>query len=112
MNEKDPPSTAELMTRIQGLQARLKALQEEVRVLQGQVSNRDAGRLKAIALENETLQKRVAALEEGLFSLLVDAFKPRHTRDEKLQYEILRSHTVEYCEKSNVDPEIWKSLVS
>ena len=37
---------------------------------------------------------------------------PRQAADEKLQTEVLKSAAVEFFKKANVDPEIWKSLVS
>lgn len=108
--EASPEAQAE--ARIKELQAAIVRLQKELRTMKGQFSNRDPRLLRTLQQENEALQKRLARLETALLGLLLDAFRPRTVEEEKQQYEILRLAAVEFCQKANVDPEIWKNLVS
>lgn len=103
---------AEANARIKEIQARIVALQSEIRTVQGRYTNRDPVLARSLAKENELHRARLALLGKALFGLMLDSFKPRQAQEEQQQYEILRQSAVEYCKKANVDPEIWKSLVS
>lgn len=103
---------AECSARIKEIQARIVALQSEIRMIQGRYANRDPALARTLAKENELHHARLVLLQKALFGLMMDSYKPRQAQEEQQQYEILRRSTVEYCKKANVDPEIWKNLES
>lgn len=103
---------AQASARIKDLQAAVAALQKDCRTLEGLLANRNPQALERLNQENEKLRARAFALETALGALMIDSLKPRLAEEEKAQFEILRQATVEYCKKANVDPEIWKNLVS
>jgi hypothetical protein len=107
-----PSPEAAANARIKDLQARIIALQTEVKMLQGRFSNRDPRLLRLIKAENAELGARAQLLEKALQGLMLDALEPRNAEEEATRYSILREATVELCKNTNVDPEIWKSLAS
>lgn len=99
-------------SRIKDLQARIIALQMEVRTMQGRFANRDPKLLRLLKKENADLKARILLLEKAFYGLMLDALEPRNSEEENIRYGILREATVEYCKNTNVDPEIWKNLAS
>ncbi|MCM2277799.1 MAG: hypothetical protein NDJ89_06955 [Oligoflexia bacterium] len=107
-----PTPEAEVNHRIKELQAQVVTLQKEIRMTQGRFANRSPEIQKALEKENQDLRLRLSALEKALLAIHLDAHLPRRLEEEKTQYEALRLAIVEYCKKTNIDPEIWKNLVS
>lgn len=94
------------------LRKEIMKVQQETRQFQGQLANRSQALLEKLKLENDGLKARIPRMELALNALIMDSLKPRMAEDEKLQYEALRQAAVEFFKRANVDPQIWKSLVS
>lgn len=107
-----PTPEAEANQRIADLQTRLKALQQEVISMEGKVLNRDPVKIEALKKENEALGKSFILLKKSVFVIISESHQPRIMDELKLQYEILRRATIEYCTKAKIDPELWKSIAS
>jgi len=103
---------AEAATRIKELETKLTALNAEIKVLHGKLSNRDPLIAHKLKKENEALAIRIAKLEQALYALLADSFKPRQPDESNLQYEVIRRAAVEFFKKANVAPELWKNIES
>ncbi|MEK6579914.1 MAG: hypothetical protein AABZ55_11860 [Bdellovibrionota bacterium] len=102
----------EAAARIESLKKQIVETEKKLRVAHGKITNRDPEQNLKYKLENEELVKRQTALERALLSLAMDSDKPRRAEDETLHYEILRKAVVDFCKNTNVDPELWKSIVS
>lgn len=102
----------EIHERILKLNQEISALRNEVKRLQGLLKNRAPAVLEKAKSENAGLKTRMQLLEKALFGILVDSEKPRVAEEERLQYEVLRQTTLELCQKADINPEVWKSLVS
>lgn len=102
----------ELNAKINELQAQAATLVGELRIYEGRIANRNPALAAKLKTENLVLTKRIAALEKALLAISLDVLKPRINDDAKLQYEILRQAAVEFCKKTNTDPEIWKNIAS
>lgn len=107
-----PNPEAEATARVNALQDTVKALEIEVRILQGKTANRDPRAFKELARENTALQERVVRLQKALYGLLSESSQPRTNEDYKNRVEILRRSALDYCKKLNVNPELWKSIES
>ncbi|MCM2323673.1 MAG: hypothetical protein NDJ90_10475 [Oligoflexia bacterium] len=103
---------AEANARIKDLQGQIVTLQKDVRMTEGRFTNRSPEAMKTLEKENQELRARLTLLEKALLAIANDSYRPRRLEEEKIQYEALRLAAVEFCKKANVDPEIWKNLVS
>jgi hypothetical protein len=111
-----PPVTAspegDLNLRITELQAQNALLLQEIVTLEGKINNRDPLLLEKTKKENETMKQRFQILKKTLFAIISESYQPRTAEEAKLQYEVLRKATVEYCKKAKIGQEIWKSIES
>ena len=98
--------------RLDDLQTKVAVIRKELRTLQGRISNRDPAKVESLKDENQELSKRIKLMEKALFGLIDESLRPRQGEDLRTQYEVRRQAAVEYCKKANLDPEIWKSIVS
>jgi hypothetical protein len=80
--------------------------------LEGRAVNRDPKLIARLKKENEELSKRFTLLKKALFAIIAESYQPRTADEVKLQYEVLRKATIEYCQNAKVDPELWKSIAS
>lgn len=103
---------AETNQRITGLKAQIADLEKDVRMLTGKVANRDPAVARAIGRENTELEGRLDLLEKALFSVISESYLPRNSGDFQQKYEAIQDAAVEYLKKKNVDPELWKNIVS
>jgi hypothetical protein len=94
------------------LQKRLKELQIEVKMLQGRVANNSPELVRSLTQENSQLKERIGRMEKALLTLLVDASTPKQLEDSKTKIEVLRKSAVEYFQRTNINAEIWKNIVS
>lgn len=102
------PSSA----RIAELQDKLTILKQEVRIIQGRLANRDPAASARLQEENKKLKERVTALEKALYAIITDFQKPRSSEEATLHNDVLRVAAVDHFKKANVDPELWKNIVS
>ncbi len=112
---KQPPKVtpeSEAKERIKMLQDSVKALQGEIRTLSGRLANRDPVLIASLQADNKVLRERLGRMEKALAGLLTESLAPKQQDDIKLQLEVLRLATVEYCKKANITPELWKSIES
>jgi hypothetical protein len=111
-DEKRKSPEEEASERIAKLQVDVVAVEREIKTLEGKLANRNPAALGEVRTANAALEKRLTALKLALYSLLIDSLKPRFNEDLHLQLECLRQATIEFCQKANVDPEIWKNIAS
>jgi hypothetical protein len=107
-----PNPEAEANARITELQAKVGLLQQQILTLEGKAINRDPNLIARLKKENDELSKRFTLLKKALFAIISESYQPRTAEEIKLQYEVLRKATVEYCQNAKVDPELWKSIAS
>lgn len=98
--------------RVKELQATLTLLQTALRTSQGKLANRDPTALQRLTYENENLTARIRLLEAALLALAAEAHQPKTSEEEKTRLNLLRHAALDYCKKTNVDPELWKNLES
>jgi hypothetical protein len=111
--EPPPPDPAvEAKTRIDSLKANVNTTRQELIHLRGLILNRDPELAKKLEKENQDLAARVRDLEKCLHGLLQEAMSPRNDGEEKTRYEVIRSAAIEHLKKTNVNPDLWKSLES
>jgi hypothetical protein len=103
---------SEANQRITELQARLALLQQELLTMEGRLANRDPKLIERLKKENAEFTTRFQLLKKALFAIIIESYQPRSSDELKLQYETLRKAAVEYCKKTKIDPEIWKSIAS
>src|SRR5438045_3294044 len=84
----------EANARISELQNQVAAVERELRILRGRVSNQDPGLAKELKADNEKLRMRVALLEKALYALVRDALKARNEEEAQQSYEVLRQTVV------------------
>ena len=108
--------STELSIRIAEFEAQVAALEAEVRVLTGRLSNRDPKKIAALQAQNADAQKTYRAVKDALALLtqvtLSAQVGPQASDDAALQLDILRQSAMDYFQKTNVDAELWKNLAS
>jgi predicted oxidoreductase len=113
-NDSDTPAEAisqeELKSNTQSLQEQATALEGEVRILEARISNRDPVVLSELREENLKLKQRMNRLQYSLFALLTEALRPKTAGDLRLQLDVLRQGTIDYCKKQNISNEIWRNI--
>jgi hypothetical protein len=103
---------SEAKERVEALTQKVAQLESEVRTLEGRAANRDPRVVAAVKRENETLKKRIEALEQALYGLLAERASPHSPEELKQKTEILQQTAAEYCKKNSIDQSLWKNLVS
>ena len=103
---------AEANTRITALQVQVTALKAEIKTIEGKLANKNPLTANALKKENDELRARNLILQKAFHGIITEGFKPRQAEDMKMQYEVLCQAAIEYFKKANVDPEIWKNIVS
>jgi hypothetical protein len=103
---------AEAMARIKALQAQITVLNQDSKIIEGKLANRDPKLVAKLESENAFIKARIEKLELAIGAVFTRSNQPTSLDDLKTQYEILRSAAVEYFKKNNVDAELWKNIVS
>jgi predicted nuclease with TOPRIM domain len=101
---------AEVTARINALQETVKVLEGEIRTLTGRFANRNPALLAPLKKENTELTERLEKLEKCHLGLLLETTKPRQNDEFKTMTEVLRLAAIEYFRKANINPEIWKNI--
>lgn len=104
--ERDLPADSGLA----GLKSRIRTLEAELRALSGQIGNRSPAQEPDLEARNRELALKLDGLENRLFTLLTDNLKPRQSDEALQKAEVLRLATVEFCQQSQIDPELWKNI--
>lgn len=107
-----PDPIAEARARIDGMKADATKLRQELIHLRGLILNRDPELAKKLEKENEDYALRVRALEQCLHGLLAESMSPKNTDEDKTRYDVIRLAAIEHFKKTNVNPDLWKSLES
>jgi hypothetical protein len=107
-----PDPTAEARNRIEGLKGEIAKTRQELIHLRGLILNRDPALAKKLEKENEDFALRVRALEQCLHGLIAEAMSPKSADEDKTRYDVIRLAAIEHFKKTNVNPELWKSLES
>lgn len=111
--EPPPPDpAAEAKARIDALKSDVAKIRQELIHLRGLILNRDPELAKKLEKENLDLTGRVRDLEKCLYGLLQESTSPRNGDEEKSRYEVIRNAAIEHFKKTNVNPDLWKSLES
>jgi len=106
---KTPEEEAE--ERIEQLRKNVEALEQELKTLEGRFTNRDPAQALRLEKENTELAERLDKLEKCLVGIFGDLLRPRQLDEAKLQHEVLREAAVQFCKISNIDADIWRSIV-
>jgi hypothetical protein len=106
-----PSPESESHARIDALHDQVKGLEAELKTLEGRLANRDPNLVVALRKENQELRNRSVKLIRAYFALVSEATAIRDDDPRRTELETLRTAAMQYFQKNNVNPEIWKNLV-
>jgi vacuolar-type H+-ATPase subunit I/STV1 len=108
-----PEQPAEdVSTRIDRLREEIQTTELELRIISGKIANRDPALKARLLKENAELKTRVEQLQQALFAITLERFRPREPAEARQLCEVLRLVTVSYCKTADIDQQIWKSIES
>ncbi len=107
-----PPAAEAPLDPIAEMERRISEIGKEIRILEGRAANRNPATIQRIQTENEALRQRQDRLKRALFLLVRETLAASTPADIKTQNELLRQAGADFCQKYNVNPELWKNLAS
>lgn len=111
MAEEENTETA-LIQRVETLRIDARALENEIRILEGRIKNRSQFNIQAIEKENELNKRKAAETLKVLHALLIDELKPRQLNDFHAWIEVLRKSATSYFVESKANIDLWKNIES
>jgi uncharacterized protein YlxW (UPF0749 family) len=94
------------------LLTQMRALEQEVKTLEGRQTKRDPKRAAVIAKENAELQAKLTGLQTQILQVIQKIASGGTAEDAAIAENVFRKAAMEYCKITNKPADEWKSLES